>query len=1108
MASNSDTIPKNPVLDICQDYLALRRKGIEYIEKSGSRWWTDYNSHDPGITILEALCYAITDLGYRTGWNISDILATPEPCPDDSKNQAFFTAREILTVSPLTLNDYRRILIDMDNVSNAWLLPRQSSCETGFHADCRNGRLCYTHTDNDQKFLPVSPRGTYNVLLELENNTELGDLNDRKIRHVFILSKDTERHAVTLELRFPGWNPAKWGNAGDYVDENGNIIRKIKKVEAKLSLQKSGEPDTLSSSEKEERWRQWQRVFYADIKISFENTGVDTVELDDLPFRIFGTSKAKAIFTSIMTEKWDFREVAEMFIKKMAMVERTLQQITTGLHNHRNLCEDFCCSELVCIQDVAVCADIEVTANADIERVLANVLFRIEHYFNPGIRFYTLQELMSGNMAVEEIFEGPQLEHGFVRTPDLESTRLKSQLRTSDIINELVEIDGVVAVKNLRLTRYDRDGIAETGAADGGKGSNRNKISAEWTLEISDNCQPRLYVDNSNFIFYKNGLPFAPRSSEVQDTLNQLRGEKESLKFRNLSDTELDLPVPTGTCRKPDDCSPVQYLLPLAYGTGPEGLREPATDQRRAQARQLKAYLMVFEQLLANAFSQLANVRNLFTLDESMLQSYFVKDLRNETLIRGVTDLLKPSLTETGLKALVESESEMLERRNRFLDHLMARFGEHFTEYALLLTNHEGAQVTPGDLIVDKSAFLKACPLISRERARSFNYRQMPQTAGNQTVLRKRIALLLGFDPATEDQMIIVEHLLLRPKFPGDALMEVCFENSCPKCGEEDPYSFKYTVIMPGWIPPYDTNIELRRFADRTIQMEMPSHLLGRICWVIDSKQTGERDSRLKNALAILLHEEGRNAGNARPAEANAQKGAEKIFLASRNIFLEWINSEETKPLDKPEISVRIDTLLHKNIEPLETIYGGVKNYDLIGKKIFSMLVEHFTITVDEMLFDHFKGAWKEWLEENARLNWCTEKVVEKIGSLLSKKQDDAMKVVMVFAGLFSEEMRKNVLNGVTITDRKTAVGNIFDAAFPENRQSGKVAKVSLSIQQKKILRETFIEIYVSYIDVTMALWRVLILLSRLHSVYPPVTLHDCDDGNDENPVRLGSTNL
>src|SRR5690606_8107698 len=124
------TIPKDT--SSFPDYLnweLLRNAGIKHIENLGSDLWTDYNLHDPGITILEVLCYALTDLGYRTNLDIKDILArSPE-----EKNQAirtvfdkprddnFYTAAEILSCNPVTLNDFRKLLIDVPGVKNAWL---------------------------------------------------------------------------------------------------------------------------------------------------------------------------------------------------------------------------------------------------------------------------------------------------------------------------------------------------------------------------------------------------------------------------------------------------------------------------------------------------------------------------------------------------------------------------------------------------------------------------------------------------------------------------------------------------------------------------------------------------------------------------------------------------------------------------------------------------------------------------------------------------------------------------------------------------------------------------------------------------------------------------
>src|SRR4051812_24557438 len=136
MADNI-TIQKNPVLPNGMDYGLLRRTAMQYIQQLGSTLWTDYNIHDPGITIMEALCYALTDLSYRTNFPIEDLLADqPNVKPNPSK-QGFFTARDILTISPWTTKDYRKLLVDIDGIKNGWLFCKQCACEDIYlYADC------------------------------------------------------------------------------------------------------------------------------------------------------------------------------------------------------------------------------------------------------------------------------------------------------------------------------------------------------------------------------------------------------------------------------------------------------------------------------------------------------------------------------------------------------------------------------------------------------------------------------------------------------------------------------------------------------------------------------------------------------------------------------------------------------------------------------------------------------------------------------------------------------------------------------------------------------------------------------------------------------------
>ncbi len=63
-------IPKTRTLPKDEDFQFLRSEGLKYIENLAHTLWTDYNTHDPGITILEALCYAITELGNFHMWKV------------------------------------------------------------------------------------------------------------------------------------------------------------------------------------------------------------------------------------------------------------------------------------------------------------------------------------------------------------------------------------------------------------------------------------------------------------------------------------------------------------------------------------------------------------------------------------------------------------------------------------------------------------------------------------------------------------------------------------------------------------------------------------------------------------------------------------------------------------------------------------------------------------------------------------------------------------------------------------------------------------------------------------------------------------------------------
>ncbi|MEL6554540.1 MAG: hypothetical protein AAFQ63_13880 [Cyanobacteria bacterium J06621_11] len=157
------TISSAPDLEIGLNYDRLRTEGIKHIAALAGDIWSDHNAHDPGITTLEILCYALTDLSYRLSFDIQDLLAYPADAPLETRQQ-FFTAREILTVNPVTINDYRKLLIDIEGVKNAWLEPIENP-HPALYSDSLGSMLSFATPELTQ---PVPLKGLYRVLLDRE----------------------------------------------------------------------------------------------------------------------------------------------------------------------------------------------------------------------------------------------------------------------------------------------------------------------------------------------------------------------------------------------------------------------------------------------------------------------------------------------------------------------------------------------------------------------------------------------------------------------------------------------------------------------------------------------------------------------------------------------------------------------------------------------------------------------------------------------------------------------------------------------------------------------------------------------------------------------------
>ena len=104
----SITIPKKKT-DPEFDFDALRIEGIEYLQKICGSNWTNFNIHDPGVTILEQIVFTLSEMGYKTSFGIENYIANDKGTID-YESQGMLLPEKILPSAPVTANDFAKAL--------------------------------------------------------------------------------------------------------------------------------------------------------------------------------------------------------------------------------------------------------------------------------------------------------------------------------------------------------------------------------------------------------------------------------------------------------------------------------------------------------------------------------------------------------------------------------------------------------------------------------------------------------------------------------------------------------------------------------------------------------------------------------------------------------------------------------------------------------------------------------------------------------------------------------------------------------------------------------------------------------------------------------------
>lgn len=428
------------------------------------------------------------------------------------------------------------------------------------------------------------------------------------------------------------------------------------------------------------------------------------------------------------------------------------------LNKARNLGEQFLKPLALKTKVYCIKGRIDIEKESDLSSLFQAMQNEIQNYIFPEIVPEGYAVLQGKGFKTNEIFNGPRLKNGWILNENLGTK--SDRLTSSELVSVLASITGVASVSGL--------------------GFLNSTDPAEITVDLDELIAIDLIhsVLNKTLEVYCKGIP-------VKNSSSVKTGSGFS-KSRNLNTntvysvwTASQTEIPKGKYREIDTYYSIQNTFPEIYGVGPDSVDAHASEFEIAQSRQLKGYLTLFDQVIANQFSQLANIDKLFsfrntvtgspTLQKSFYSenssydmarssypapfqsfspTYFYRALYDvphiKPLLRNFDAFEFGSEMETkkvrnendwkdykldpynsyirGLMLLMEKEDLDLSRRNEVLDHLLARHGESPDTINSILNDSVYTYNSAMDKVIVKSLYLQNLGLLSYYRQKAYNY--------------------------------------------------------------------------------------------------------------------------------------------------------------------------------------------------------------------------------------------------------------------------------------------------------------------------------------------------------------------------------------------------
>ncbi len=422
--------------------------------------------------------------------------------------------------------------------------------------------------------------------------------------------------------------------------------------------------------------------------------------------------------------------------------EGALLEVVAAYRRIRNVGEDI---ETIALIQEAPCrlgGEIEIGGARDPVDILADVYDRCDRLISAPPAYASIDALKQAGRTPDEVFDGPSFASGLLRSA--QGGEPGSQLFVGDLSREIAAIEGVRAVKALSLAI--EGGEPQSGAVDwcwrvvaeAGAGAAQSAALKALVLHVPQT------PNEAHIRLVRRGTQVRIAVREAALKFFDLRTARRS---RRQSDPGRSgrFPRPVGEFPALPPFQSSQIHFPDVYGLNRFGVPESAPLKERMAMWQLKGFLALCDQVMANAAAQIQNVRELYCAAEAEQATYWWHLLSDDELPH-ISRLYtaKAKHAEDNVFARFDAR---IDRRNRVFDYLLALHGESFSQDSLrkFADYFDEAELSLW-LLRNKAVFLRDIVRLARDRSGGFDYAEGAwQRADNCAGLQRRIGVLLGF---------------------------------------------------------------------------------------------------------------------------------------------------------------------------------------------------------------------------------------------------------------------------------------------------------------------------------------------------------------------------